>query len=74
MLNRMHHFRPWTSLIYHQSIRPFHLSATRSIDWADIDEYTNKVNTSIPLSTDVYDKDGKILLLPHDFDLIVCLN
>lgn len=58
MLNRIHHFRPWTSLI-----RSFHLSATRSIDWADIDEYTNKVNTSIPLTTDVYEKDGKILLL-----------
>jgi hypothetical protein len=59
-MNQVYFFRPLISLIYRTSIRPFHLSSTRSIEWADIDEYTNKVNASVYLTTDVYEKDGKI--------------
>jgi len=57
-MNQVYLFRPLISLIYRTSIRPFHLSSIRSIEWADIDEYTNKVNTSVYLTTDVYEKDG----------------
>ncbi|CAF3381225.1 unnamed protein product [Rotaria sp. Silwood1] len=55
----MYRFRPSISFIWRTSIRPFHLSSIRSIDWADIDEYTNKVNTSVFLTTDVYEKDDE---------------
>jgi hypothetical protein len=62
-MNQLFHFRPLISFISRTSIRSFHLSATRSIDWSDIDEYTNKVNTSVFLTTDVYEKDGNINLV-----------
>jgi hypothetical protein len=58
MMNQVYRFRPLISSIYRTSIRPFHLSSIQSIEWSDIDEYTNKVNTSVPLTTDVYEKDG----------------
>jgi hypothetical protein len=59
-MNQLHHLRPLISLICRTPIRPFHLSSIRSIEWSDIDEYTNKVNTSVFLTTDVYEKDGNI--------------
>lgn len=66
-MNKIYHFRPLISLIYRTTIRPFHLSSIRSIDWADIDEYTNKVNQSVFLTTDVYEKDGNFLRKSIDF-------
>jgi hypothetical protein len=61
-MNQIHRFHPLISFIYRTSIRPFHLSSIRSIEWSDIDEYTNKVNTSVFLTTDVYEKDGNLIL------------
>jgi len=58
-MNQLFRLRPLISSICQTSIRPFHFSSIRSIDWADIDEYTNKVNTSVFVTTDVYEKDGK---------------
>ena len=57
-MNQILRFRLVNSLLSRASIRPFHLSSTRSIEWADIDEYTNKVNSSVFITTDVYEKDG----------------
>lgn len=57
-MNQVCRFRPLISFLTRTAIRPIHLSSKRSINWADIDEYTNKVNTSIFLTTDVYEKDG----------------
>ena len=62
MINQIYRFRSLISFLCRTSIRPFHLSSIRAIEWADIDEYTNKVNTSIFLTTDVYEKDGNIKL------------
>ncbi|CAF1560829.1 unnamed protein product, partial [Adineta ricciae] len=58
-MNQILRFRPVISLLSRASIRPFHLSSTRSIEWADIDEYTNKVNSSVFITTDVYEKDDE---------------
>ncbi len=57
-MNQAYRFRPLISFISRTPIRPFHLSSIRSINWGDIDEYTNKVNTSVFITTDVYEKDG----------------
>lgn len=58
-MNQINRVRPLISFVCQTAIRrPFHLSSSRSINWADIDEYTNKVNTSVYLTTDVYEKDG----------------
>ena len=57
-MHRMKLFHPLISLISRPAVRPFHLTSARSINWDDIDEYTNKVNTSVFLTTDVYEKDG----------------
>ncbi len=62
-MNQLHRLRPLISFISHISIRPIHLSSIRSIEWSDIDEYTNKVNASVFLTTDVYEKDGKRILI-----------
>lgn len=66
MMNQLIQFRPLLQQIATRlSIRSFHLSSSKSIDWADIDEYSNKVNTSIFITNDVYEKDGNKTL---DFD------
>jgi hypothetical protein len=62
-MNQVCRFRPLISLLCRTPIRAFHLSSRRSIEWADIDEYTNKVNTSVFLTTDVYEKDGNISII-----------
>ncbi|UJR35722.1 hypothetical protein I4U23_028472 [Adineta vaga] len=58
-MNQLLRFRSIVSFLNRTPIRPFHLSSTRSIEWADIDEYTNKVNNSVFLTTDVYEKDDE---------------
>lgn len=62
-MNQVNRLRPLISFICRPSIRPFHLSSIRSIEWSDIDEYTNKVNSSVFLTTDVYEKDGNTTIL-----------
>ncbi|CAF1342702.1 unnamed protein product [Adineta steineri] len=59
MMNQVYRFRPLISFLYRTPIRSFHLSSARSIEWSDIDEYTNKVNTSVYLTTEVYEKDDE---------------
>lgn len=57
-MNRLYNLRSLKTFVSKLQARYFHLTTTRSIEWADIDEYTNKVNVSVPLTTDVYEKDG----------------
>jgi small subunit ribosomal protein S18 len=72
-MNQIDRFRPLISFIYRTPIRPIHLSSIRSIEWSDIDEYTNKVNTSVFLTTDVYEKDGNIVCIFNFIDMIFYL-
>lgn len=57
-MNQLFRSRSLINQIFRLPTRSFHLSSARSINWADIDEYTNKVNTSVYVTNDVYEKDG----------------
>ncbi|CAF0957062.1 unnamed protein product [Didymodactylos carnosus] len=51
--------RLFRSTLCQSPARLFSFSAIRHINWEDIDEYTNKVNQSVFLTTDVYEKDDE---------------